>query len=106
MGRRSKDSDRIRGKIKHTAIGLDMADMPFILALSSDGKVSAGVRGCIRAAKFHMTKHGRLPAAYLPHLIATDRATADDYLTRFPEQCPPDYKPLTPDAFAGWDDPE
>ena len=105
MGRRSKDSDRIRGKIKHTSISLDTADLAFILALSSDGKVSAGVRGCIRAAKFHMTKYGRLPAAYLPHLIATDRAAADDYLTRYPEQRPEGYQPLV-DQFAGWDDPE
>lgn len=105
MARKAADKDRISAKLQRTTIVIDAKELPFILALSSDGKVSAGVRGCIRAAKFHMTKHGRLPAAYLPHLIATDRAAADDYLTRYPEQRPEGYQPLK-DAFEGWNDPE
>ena len=109
MGRRSVDHDRVKGTIRHTSVGIDDSVLPFVIAMADNGKVSSGIRACIRAAIFHQTKHGRLPAAYIKHLIQHDRRAADDYLTRFPEQCPEGHRPvapLAPDAFEGWDDPE
>lgn len=109
MGRRRVDHDRVSANVKTTTVTMDMAVMPFIMAMSDDGKVSSGLRACVRAAIFHQTKHGRLPAAYIKHLIQHDRRAADDYLTRFPEQCPEGHRPvapLAPDAFEGWNDPE
>ena len=109
MARRAADHDRISSKLHRTTVVIDNNVLPFILAMAEDGKVSSGLRACVRAAIFHQTKHGRLPAAYIKHLIQHDRQAADDYLTRFPEQCPEGHRPvgtLGPDAFAGWDDPE
>lgn len=109
MARRAADHDRISSKLHRTTVVIDNSLMPFILAMAQDGKVSSGIRGCIRAAIFHQTKHGRLPAAYVKHLLEHDRLAAETYLAQYPEQAPEGFQRreyLAPDAFAGWDDPD
>lgn len=110
MGRKRVDHNRVSGRLKTTTVTLDLGVMPFIKAMSDDGKVSSGVRACIRAAIYHQTKHGRLPPGYVKHIVAYDYKAADGYLALYPDQAPEGYQRRTilnvDEAFAGWDDPD
>lgn len=104
MPRKSADAAKLRGALKPHTVTLDDTLLPFIMAMSP-GKgtsVSAGVRATVRAAIFHMERAGRWPAAYLLHVLRTDRPRADAYISQWPDQAPEGYEPPAAAYFKDW----
>lgn len=94
MPRRSKDADKLTGKLKNRSVKLDPSLEDFANSLSGGKSLSEGVRICIRIAYRERFEAKRLPVAFLSLLERKDPNRLATYLAKWPAgELPEGYTP-------------